>query len=147
MSGLRIYLAFTVRGDRSRLGRARRIRSYLESLGHRVLTAHLLDDDVEAAEAALTDRQIFERDLTWLQSADAVVAEASGSSFGVGFEVGYTLARAERSGQRVVVLYDPARSQAISRLIPGLSHPAATVAAYGGDEDIERALLDALGHA
>ncbi len=114
-----IYLACTVRGNRHALAAARQIAARLEAHGHEVLTAHLLDDDVERAEAALTEAQVYERDLRWLNSCDAVVAEASGSSYGVGFEVGYVLGRAAQSGQRVYLLYDTGRRDAISRLIAG----------------------------
>jgi hypothetical protein len=34
-----------------------------------------------------------------------LVAEAFGSSYGVGFEVGYVIGRAASTGQRVVLLY------------------------------------------
>ena len=116
---MRIYLACTVRGDRSALPALREIVSRLERHGHEVLTAHLLLDDVEQAESTLTEAQVYERDLGWLQACDAVVAEASGSSYGVGFEVGYVLARSAETGQRVFLLYDARRQGAISRLIPG----------------------------
>ncbi len=142
---LRIYLACTVRGDRSRLARVRRIRDRLEALGHTVITTHLLDDDVEAAEARLTDREVFERDLRWLEAADAVVAEASGSSFGVGFEVGYTLARSSSNGRRALVLYDRSRRGSISRMIAGITHPGASVVAYDSDAEIDEAIDAAFG--
>jgi len=48
-----------------------------------------------------------------------LVAEASGSSYGVGFEVGYVLGRARHTGQQIVLLYDQQRRQSISRLISG----------------------------
>ena len=83
------------------------------------MTTHLLADNVDAAEAALTERDVYERDLRWLTSCDVLVAEASGSSYGVGFEVGYVLGRAATSGQRVMLLYDRGRHNAISRLITG----------------------------
>ena len=55
-------------------------------MGHRVLTRHLLAGDADGGEARLTEREVFERDLRWLESADVLIAEASGSSYGVGFE-------------------------------------------------------------
>jgi hypothetical protein len=116
---VRIYLACTVRGDRAALPALREIVARLEGHGHEVLTAHLLRDDVEQVESKLTEAEVYERDVRWLQACDAVVAEASGSSFGVGFEVGYVLGRAAVSGQRVFVLYDVRRRGSISRLIPG----------------------------
>jgi nucleoside 2-deoxyribosyltransferase len=127
---MRIYLACTVRGDRGSVATARLIHDSLVGLGHEVLTAHLLDDDVDAAESRLRDTDVFSRDLAWLESADAIVAEASGSSYGVGFEVGYLLGRTTHTGQTVVVLYDASRRGRISRLISGLSDPRAHVLAY-----------------
>lgn len=135
---VKIYLACTVRGDRGALGVARVLADALEFMGHTVLTRHLLEDDVDRAEAALTEPQVFERDLRWLQEADLVVAEASGSSYGVGFEVGYVLGRAATTGQRVLLLYDSARRPLVSRLISGNVHPNCTTYPYRDTEDLLR---------
>ena len=97
----------------------RAICERLQSYGHEVLTTHLLADNVETAESQITERDVFRRDLAWLTACDVLVAEASGSSYGVGFEVGYVLGRAKASGQRVVLLYDRARRDKVSRLITG----------------------------
>jgi nucleoside 2-deoxyribosyltransferase len=110
----------------------------LERDGHVVLTRHLLDDGVEAAEGALSEREVFERDLRWLTAADVVIAEASGSSYGVGFEVGYVLGRSERCSTRVLVLYDAARRDGVSRLITGNSHPDCVTYAYQDADDLVR---------
>jgi hypothetical protein len=82
-----------------------------------------------------------------VEAADAVVAEASGSSYGVGFEVGYTLGRAAQTGQRVLVLYDASRRGKISRLISGLDDTRACVLAYESSSDIEPFLEKHLGRA
>ena len=133
-----IYLACTVRGDRGAIESARALAHWLEGAGHTVLTKHLLDDNVDAAESALSEREVFERDLQWLHGADVLVAEASGSSYGVGFEVGYVLGRAERTGQRVLLIYSEARRPAVSRLIAGNAHPACTTYAYRDIQDLLR---------
>ena len=125
-----IYLACTVRGDRGAVGAARLLAGALVSMGHVVLTAHLLEDDVETAESALTERDVFERDMDWLSAADLVIAEASGSSYGVGFEVGYALGRSDVTGQRVLLLYDAGRRSVVSRLISGNVHPNCTTYSY-----------------
>lgn len=135
---MNIYLACTVRGDRGGLTGARALADRLERGGHAVLTRHLLADDVEAAESALDEREVFERDMRWLNAADLLIAEASGSSFGVGFEVGYVLGRAEHTGQRVVLLYDVARASHVSRLIAGNTHPACTTYPYRDAADLVR---------
>jgi nucleoside 2-deoxyribosyltransferase len=135
-----IYLACTVRGDRGRLSAVRAIAALLERYGHTVMTHHLLSDDVDAAESALGQREVFERDVRWLERADLLIAEASGSSYGVGFEVGYVLGRSQPSGRRVIVLYDAARAAQVSRLITGNTHPACTTYGYRDAEDMIRFL-------
>ena len=108
-----VYLACTVRGDRGAVAVLRTVADRLEYAGHHVLTRHLLDDNVDAAESALTEREVFARDMTWLTAADAVIAEASGSSYGVGFEVGYVLGRSDVTNERVLLLYNDARRSAV----------------------------------
>src|ERR687887_632099 len=103
MGSMRIYLACTVRGDRGGVLAGRVICERLERHGHHVQTKHLLQDGVDTAEAQLTERAVFLRDLDWLSQCDVLIAEASGSSFGVGFEVGYVLGRAAQTGQRVLL--------------------------------------------
>jgi nucleoside 2-deoxyribosyltransferase len=125
-----IYLAFTVRGNRGALDAARALSARLQQAGHDVLTTHLLTDDPDGSERALTERQVYDRDIQWLENADLLIAEASGSSFGVGFEVGYVLGRSDRTGQRVLLVYDEARRPVISRMIAGTTHPACTVRGY-----------------
>jgi nucleoside 2-deoxyribosyltransferase len=133
---MKIYLACTVRGDRAAVIALRRACERLQARGHEVLTAHLLRDDVEAVESALSERDVYERDIAWLESCDALVAEASGSSFGVGFEVGYILARAPQTGQRVYLLYRADRGAQISRLISGNSDPHCAKYAYTSADDL-----------
>ena len=139
---MRVYLACTVRGDRGGLREARRIAKRLGEFGHEVLTAHLLLDDVEQAEGQLSEQQIYLRDMEWLDGCEAVVAEASGSTFGVGFEVGYVLGRSSRTGQRVFLLFDVTRLSSISRLIPGNAHPRCITFGYRSLEELDRFLRE-----
>ena len=131
-----IYLACTVRGDRGGVLAGRAICERLQRHGHDVLTTHLLADNVDTAESQITERQVFRRDLEWLTSCDVLVAEASGSSYGVGFEVGYVLGRAEATGQRVILLYDTARRDKVSRLITGNDAAACTTFGYGSIDEL-----------
>ncbi len=131
-----IYLACTVRGDRGGVLAGRAICERLQHNGHRVLTTHLLADNVETAESQITEVEVFRRDLEWLAACDLLVAEASGSSYGVGFEVGYVLGRAATSGQRVILVYDTARRNQVSRLITGNDAAACTTFGYGSIEEL-----------
>ena len=137
---MNVYLACTVRGDRGALDSARRIAFTIGECGHTVLTSHLLDDNVDVAESTLTEQEVFERDLAWLARADLLIAEASGSSFGVGFELGYFLADAAASRRRALLLYDVTRRHMVSRLAIGNSHPHCTTRAYRDAADLSRAV-------
>ena len=133
---MKVYLACTVRGDRGGVVAGRAICERLRGYGHEVLTAHLLDDNVDTAESQLTEEAVFRRDLEWLTGCDVLVAEASGSSYGVGFEVGYVLARADRTRQQVVLVYDRARVQSLSRLVVGNVHPACSTFGYTSVDEL-----------
>jgi hypothetical protein len=133
---MNIYLACTVRGDRGGVTTARALAGRLQASGHTVVTTHLLDDDVEASEASLTERDVYERDVAWLDACGLVVAEASGSTYGVGFEVGYVLGRSDRTGQRVLLVYSAARRAQVSRLVAGNVHPNCTVYEYRDVNDL-----------
>lgn len=139
-----IYLACTVRGDRGAVEALRALVDRLEAGGHRVVTKHLLDDDVDAAEAQLSEQAVYERDIRWLEACDVLIADASGSSYGVGFEVGYVLGRAAESRQRVILLYRSDRKDRISRLISGNAHPRCALVPYVGIADLVDSVLAAL---
>lgn len=131
-----IYLACTVRGDRGGVLAGRAICERLLAHGHDVLTTHLLADDVNEAEAELAEADVYRRDLAWLSGCDVLIAEASGSSYGVGFEVGYVLGRAGVSGQHVVLVYAQARRDHVSRLITGNCDTNCTTFGYSSLDEL-----------
>ncbi|HSG01467.1 MAG TPA: nucleoside 2-deoxyribosyltransferase [Vicinamibacterales bacterium] len=141
---MRVYLACTIRGDRSRLAVARALGSAIEAAGHELMTGRFLDDRAEDEDGRLSPNQVFERDLHWLDTCDVIVAEASGSSYGVGFEVGYVLGRADRTGKRAIVLYDEHVGDRVSRLISGNTHPACVTIRYRDADDARARLAEAL---
>lgn len=142
---MRVYLGCTVRGDRGALQAARHLGRRLQERGHEVLTTHLLLDDVEGVEQVHSNRDIYARDVDWLEACDILVAEASGSSYGVGFEVGYVLGRAPRTGQRAYVFYRRDRHDAISRLISGLSGGFGRAFPYSTPAELDAAIDVMLG--
>ena len=144
---MRVYLACTVRGDRGGVLAARAIADRLRSLGHEVLTSHLLEDGVDDSEASQSEREVFERDRAWLDSCDALVAETSGSSYGVGFEVGYVTGRATSTGQRVFVVHDAARRPQLSRLILGYRDERGETCAYESIEQLTSFIDEHFGGA
>ncbi len=144
---MKIYLACTVRGDRTGVEAGRLIADRLRRHGHEVLTTHLLAEDVDDVESALSEEDVYRRDLEWLTACDALVAEASGSSYGVGFEVGFVLGRAALTQQRVVLLYDRSRRHAISRLISGNCDARCRAFAYGSLAELQSFIDSEFGNS
>ncbi|NKB89482.1 MAG: hypothetical protein GKS06_14795 [Acidobacteria bacterium] len=139
---MKIYFATTVLGDRSAVRTGRRVLATLQELGHDVLTEHLFEEGAFESDSRLTPEQIFQRDMDWLTSAEAVIVEASGSSFGIGFETGYALGALETP---VCVLYDAVRADSISRMALGLRHPRAEVLGYADADDAVRLVRERFG--
>lgn len=130
---MKIYLGFTVAGNRSALAAARTILSALRSLGHEILTSHLLEEDAWEADRRKPPQEIFARDMNWLAACDIFVAEVSGSSFGLGFETGYILGSTTK---KAVLFYDRAAESRISLLITGNRHPNCILVPYERAEDL-----------
>jgi hypothetical protein len=138
---MKIYFGFTVAGDRSSVEVARGIVCLLEEMGHQVLTRHLVEDRAGAADRALGPREVYERDMRWLEEADIFIAEVSGSSFGLGFEAGYTLGNTRK---RAILIYRRDVESRISLMILGNTHPRCTLVPYSTLEQVTQALVPAL---
>ncbi|HUI55169.1 MAG TPA: nucleoside 2-deoxyribosyltransferase [Bryobacteraceae bacterium] len=134
---MKIYFGFTVAGDRSTLATARRIVQFLESMGHEVLTRHLVNDNAALLDRSVTPQMVYERDMNWLFACDLFIAEVSGSSFGLGYEAGFLLGS---SARRAVLFYRRDATDRISLLITGNTHPNCTLAPYSAFEEIETVL-------
>ena len=70
---MRVYCACSVRGDRSALALGQAVVAALKTAGHDVLTEHLFRED--PGDEALDAKAVYERDMAWLGSADALVAD------------------------------------------------------------------------
>jgi len=131
---MKIYFGFTVAGDRSSIATARRVVQFLEDLGHEVLTRHLVSDNAWEADRSISPQDVFRRDMAWLDQCDLLIAEVSGSSFGLGFEAGYLLGA---TAMQVVLHYRRELEGRISLLITGNTHANCTLVPYGTVEDVE----------
>ena len=97
----RIYFSTSVSGGRSNIQDARKLIFAIERRvpDALILTKHLVDPEIEELERQWVVGQwkkgsggsICERDLSLLDSANCLVAEASQSSSGVGAEIYYAL--------------------------------------------------------
>lgn len=131
---MKVYFGFTVAGSRSSVEAAKKIVGILESMGHEVLTSHLLREDAWESDRRLPPQEVFARDMRWLAECDIFMAEVSGSSFGLGFETGYLLGGTLK---KAILFYDRAVERKISLLIVGNTHPSCTLVPYAGLDGLE----------
>jgi len=133
-AGMQIYFGFTVAGDRSAVNAAGKIVGILEEMGHEVLTRHLVEDNAWEADRSISPREVYLRDMKWLEKCDMFIAEVSGSSFGLGFETGYLLGATTK---KVVLFYRREVESKISLLITGVTHPNCTLVPYSDLSAVE----------
>lgn len=86
-----IYFCGSISGGRGDVETYDRIVQELSNFGT-VLSAHVGDTNmgVEGDAKDMSPSEIYERDVSWLNTADIVVAEISTPSHGVGYEIRHT---------------------------------------------------------
>jgi hypothetical protein len=131
---MKVYFGFTVAGDRSSLEAARKIVQLVVQMGHEVLTRHLVEDNAWEADRLITPKEVYLRDMKWLEQCDLFMAEVSGSSFGLGFETGYLLGATTK---KVVLFYRRDVETKISLLITGITHPNCRLTPYSDLREVE----------
>jgi 2'-deoxynucleoside 5'-phosphate N-hydrolase len=130
---VRIYFAASIRGGREDAELYMRLVAVMARIGE-VLTEHVASAPVPGD--SLSDREIRARDLSWLRSADAVIAEATVPSLGVGYEIAVAIAL----GKPVLVLFRPALrpGSRLSAMVAG--DPGVRVVEYRHPPEAEAAI-------
>ena len=112
---MKIYFAGSIRGGRDYAARYYELISYIREKAE-VLTEHISDSELEVTgEEGMSDEEIYERDMEWLMACDAVIAEVTAPSLGVGYEIGC----AEVSEKPVLCLFDQDSAMTLSAMISG----------------------------
>lgn len=131
---MKIYLSGSIAAGRERLEVYQKIQKTLESLGHTITSPQTTDPNVGEkgeGESGLTPRAIYLRDMSQLRISEAMVAEVTIPSLGVGYEV----ARALERNLPVLCLFDKKTARHIpSAMIAGNPHPKMTFVEY---DDLE----------
>lgn len=113
---MRIYFAGSIRGGVWNRDNYFVMVDYLKKFGS-VLTEHIpYTNEMDVSD--ISDREIFERDMAWIRSADLMVAEVSNPSLGVGYEI----CKAEEFGIPVLCLYQKGSKRRLSAMIEGNSY-------------------------
>lgn len=126
---MNIYFACSITGGREFESAYQVIVHALAEEGHEVPTAHLAESGVGTAEAVIHPNEVYERDVAWIRACDALIAEVSVPSHGVGYEIGFALGL----GKPVLALYQEGRR--VSKMISGNPDSRLIVESYRTPED------------
>lgn len=136
---MNIYFACSITGGREYQPVYHALVESLLSAGHQVPTAHLAGPGV-TSEALLAPRVVYERDTAWIRACDALVAEVSVPSHGVGYEIAFAL----EQGKPVLCLCRAGRP--LSKMISGNPHSDLHVFVYEGLEQALNEVSSFLSH-
>ena len=135
---MNVYFSCSITGGRNEEKVYATIVNAMLAAGHEVPTAHLSSPDVMKMETIVDPEEVFSRDMRWLEECDAVVAEVSTPSHGVGYEIalGLTL------NKPVLCCYQ--QGKRVSKILTGNRHPNLTLFAYDTSEAAVKMVIDFL---
>jgi nucleoside 2-deoxyribosyltransferase len=121
---MNLYFSCSLTGGRKDQAVYAAMVEHMLSRGHQVPTAHLAHPEVMALEQVVVPSDVYRRDIAWIRDCDALVAEVSTPSHGVGYEIAYALSL----GKPVLCCYR--RRARVSKMITGNDSPGLTLSEY-----------------
>ena len=128
-----IYCAGSIKGDTKYQKYYKEIIDYLASIGHTALSE--LNEEFRTS-VPLTEKQIFKRDIKWIESSSFVIAETTSSSTGVGFEIAYSLFCLKKP---VLALYKKGENS-LSAMVSGCNSEILILKSYSDSEDLKKTI-------
>ncbi|MFN8413331.1 MAG: nucleoside 2-deoxyribosyltransferase [Anaerolineales bacterium] len=126
---MNIYFACSITGGRDLEDVYQKMVAALLSDGHEIPTSHLAQSEVMDKERVLLPRDVYLRDVNWIDNCDVLIAEVSVPSHGVGYEIGYAL----QVGKPVLCIHQVEKR--VSKMITGNPHAALKVESYSTLEE------------
>jgi 2'-deoxynucleoside 5'-phosphate N-hydrolase len=129
----KVYFACSIRGGRNDADTYSELVKIIKKYAD-VLTEIFADKTLTAAGSAGPSGDIWSKDIKSIGQADALIAEVSSPSLGVGYEI----AAAEKMGKPVLCLFRPEGERKLSAMIDG--SPSATIFEYTSPQSAEHAI-------
>jgi nucleoside 2-deoxyribosyltransferase len=126
---MKIYFACAIVGGRQDESTYQRFVDALLAAGHEVPTAMNAGDGWLRMEGSPDPNEVYRRDTNWIDESQALVAEVSTPSHGVGYEISYAL----EHGKPVMCLCR--RGVRVSKMLTGNTMPGIQVLDYGDIEE------------
>lgn len=128
---MKIYFACAIVGGRQDEAIYQKIVNALLEDGHDVPTALNAGPGWQTLEGSPEPSEVYQRDLAWIDDSDALIAEVSTPSHGVGYEIGYAL------NQKKPVLCIYRRGVRVSKMLTGNTMAGLRILDYG---DVDQAI-------
>jgi hypothetical protein len=110
---MKIYFSGSIRGGEPDRAWLQELIKFIKLYG-KVLTEYSFDFSYEE-EIKKNDENIYTTDMGWLYESDALIAEVTAPSLGVGYEI----AKAEQWGKPILLLYRETPSRMPSAMLNG----------------------------
>ena len=127
---MNIYFSCSITGGRQDEDIYRKIVANLIDAGHEVPTTHLALPDTVKDEVNLNAVEVYQRDMDWVRKCDALIAEVSTPSHGVGYEIALAIIL----GKQVLCCYK--RDKKISKIISGNTSENLYLYAYSSEDEL-----------
>ncbi|TFH34585.1 MAG: hypothetical protein E4G99_09200 [Anaerolineales bacterium] len=136
---MNVYFSCSLTGGRADEAIYAAIVDHMLDLGIEVPTAHLARPEVMSLERVVNPQEVYQRDIAWIVGCDAMVAEVSTPSHGVGYELAYAL------GLKKPVLACYREGAIVSKMITGNNQETLQILRYEDTptllEELKRFLL------
>lgn len=132
----KIFLSGSIRGGRQLLKTYRLMYDTLEEAGAEVLSWHVANPELEKVESRMTEEEIYSRDMSLLVKSEALIAEVTVPSIGVGYEICRALV------QRIPVLCLHRSDAAVSAMILGNPDPLIKVQVYSNEDVLRKNIVE-----
>ena len=131
---MNIYFSCSITGGRRDQAVYAEIVDHLLAQGYEVPTAHLSSAGILDEESVIEAEEVFRRDTRWVEACDALIAEVSTPSHGVGYEVALALTL----GKPVLCCYQ--RGRKVSKMILGNRNEKIRLTEYADSSDLIRSI-------
>ncbi len=135
----KIYFACSIRGGRDDAQLYGELMFIVKKYAN-VLTEIFADKALTSDGMDKPPGEIWSNDIRWIGEADAMIAEVTNPSLGVGYEI----AKAERMGKPILCLFRPGSGRKLSAMIAG--SPSATIFEYSDTTAAEHAISAFIGN-
>lgn len=93
---MKIFFAGSIRGGRSMLPVYIQIVEILKKQGHKVVSEHVASIDLEKIEEKISDEEILNNDIGYVDECECLVADVTIPSIGTGYEICYAVSKRKK---------------------------------------------------